>query len=166
MRRSKPLEATTPLERRKPLARGKGLKRSGRVKPRRSTPRRGRLTLTGSDRQELRHATYDRAGGQCEAGIAPGCPGRVDRERFEWHHRKLRSQGGDDVPENSLCVCRSCHEWIHRHPQVAQASGWIVPSFAAPEHRAVNLPDGRIVRLTSDNEYDEVFPAEMEGGAA
>lgn len=166
LERRTPLEATSRLERRKPLAQGNGLKRSGRVNPKRKTPRRGRLVLTGVDRQELRHAAYDRAGGVCEAGVAPGCPGRVDRDVFEWHHRKLRSQGGDDTIENSLALCPACHGWVHRNPTAAKTRGLIVPRWAAPAEYAVTLRDGSVVRLTGDNGYDLVFPANHNGGDA
>lgn len=29
------------------------------------------------------------------------------------HHKKLRSQGGDDVPENFLWLCIHCHSEAH-----------------------------------------------------
>jgi len=29
------------------------------------------------------------------------------------HHKKFRSAGGDDAPENLLWVCLSCHDDIH-----------------------------------------------------
>lgn len=167
MRRSGPPRRRKALEsRRTPLAQGSGLKRTGRVKPRRSTPRRGRLVLTGDARRELRRATFDRAGGRCEAGVDPSCPGRLDLEAFEWHHRKLRSQGGDDVHENSLALCPACHSWVHRHPAAAKRLGLIVPAWAHPADYALTLPDGRIVRVTRDNEYDLVFPPTLDRGDA
>lgn len=153
--RRTPLEATTPLERRKPIAQGDGLKRSKRPRAKRDTPRRGRIVLDPAARQQLRQAVYDRAGGLCEAGLTPDCPGRLDRHAFEWHHRKLRSQGGDDVIANSLCVCSGCHSWAHAHPAEAKSAGVIVPRWADPAAYALTLPDGRIVRLS--DRYDPVF---------
>lgn len=164
--RRTPLDSSGTLERRTPLAKGKGLKRAGRVKPKRDKPRRGRLVLPPPERQRLRHEVYDRAGGRCEAGVVDECPGRLDRDAFEWHHRKLRSQGGDDVHENSLCLCTYCHAWAHANPADARGLGLIVPRGANPAERAVHLADGRVVRLTSENTYDLVFPATREGDAA
>lgn len=152
------MKRSGPPRRRKALDRGKPLERRARVKPKRSTPRRGRLVLKGAERQALRQATYDRAGGRCEAGVATECPGRMARDAFEWHHRQLRSQHGDDTHENSLAVCSACHSWIHRHPAASKRLGLIVPSWAHPADYALTLPDGRIVRVTRDNEYDLVFP--------
>jgi len=166
MRRTGPPRRRKALGRGKPLAQGKPLERSGRVKPKRSTPRRGRLKLDGPARQELRQATYDRAGGRCEAGATDGCPGKLDRDAFEWHHRKLRSQGGDDTHENSLALCSACHAWVHRNPAAAKRLGLIVPSWAHPADYALTLPDGRIVRVTRDNGYDLVFPPNLDRGNA
>lgn len=166
MRRTGPPRRRKALERGKPLAQGTPLARSGRVKPRRVKPRRGRLELGPRERQQLRQDVYDRAGGRCEAGVTPGCPGRLDRHGFEWHHRKLRSQLGDDVPENSLALCPACHEWVHRHPAESKRLGLIVPSWAHPADYALTLPDGRIVRVTRHNEYDLVFPSNIGDGAA
>lgn len=170
MKRSGPIQRRTPLDsggelRRTPIARGKGLKRSGRVNPKRSTARRGRLVLTGEARRALRLAAYDRAGGRCEAGVTDTCPGRLSADAFEWHHRKLRSQGGDDVIENSLCLCHDCHEWAHQHPRLARDLGLIVPQAGDPAARPVTLADGRAVRLTSDSDYDVIFTAHGEAAA-
>jgi len=30
------------------------------------------------------------------------------------HHIKSRGAGGDDVPENLVCLCAACHEKAHR----------------------------------------------------
>jgi hypothetical protein len=48
------------------------------------------------------------------------------------HHRKRRSQGGDDSPENTVRVCLACHQWIHDNPRDAAAAGWIVLSWQEP----------------------------------
>lgn len=146
-----------PLERKTPLARGKGLKRAGRVKPKRDTPRRGRLVLTGDDRKALRLDVWNRASRRCEAGIDPNCPGTLAEDAFEWHHRKLRSQGGNDEHVNSLCLCHDCHVWVHANPSFAKRYGLIVASMGDPESRAVTLWDGRVVSLTAEGGYDLVF---------
>lgn len=48
------------------------------------------------------------------------------------HHRKRRSQGGDDSPENTVRVCLACHQWIHDNPRDAAAAGWLVLSWQEP----------------------------------
>ena len=48
------------------------------------------------------------------------------------HHRKRRSQGGDDSPENTVRVCAPCHRWIHDNPRDAAAAGWLVQSWQDP----------------------------------
>ena len=45
------------------------------------------------------------------------------------HHRKRRSQGGTDEPDNLLAVCASCHDRIHAFPEWAYANGWLVHSW-------------------------------------
>lgn len=164
LNRTTPLEPGGPLQRRKPIAQGSGLKRSGKPSGKRPNPRRDRLRLVGEERKQLRLDAYDRAGGHCEAGVSERCPGVISLDAFEWHHRKLRSQGGDDTITNSLALCHHCHEWAHQHPEDARMRGLIVPRVSDPAERAVNLWDGRVVRLTEDGGYDVIFDA--EGGAA
>lgn len=48
------------------------------------------------------------------------------------HHRKLRSQGGDDTPKNLLDVCLGCHTTIHANPSESYARGLLVHSWADP----------------------------------
>lgn len=135
------------------------------MRAKRRTVRRGRLALPPAEVKTLRMAVYDRAGGICEGQVTATCPVRLPRDGFEWHHRKLRSQGGGDCPENSVALCRDCHQWAHQHPKDAKARGLIVPPWADPAAYALTLPDGRVVRLTTETTYDTVFDAH-EGDAA
>jgi hypothetical protein len=48
------------------------------------------------------------------------------------HHRKLRSQGGDDSPENILLVSPELHTFIHANPGLSYARGWLVKSWQEP----------------------------------
>lgn len=48
------------------------------------------------------------------------------------HHRKLRSQGGEDEPANLLRVCAEDHAWIHANPSESYARGLLVHSWADP----------------------------------
>jgi hypothetical protein len=43
---------------------------------------------------------------------------------IEMHELLARSQGGDPLDhDNILCICRACHEWIHRYPKQALELG-------------------------------------------
>lgn len=61
------------------------------------------------------------------------------------HHRKLRSQGGNDEPENLLPVCVECHTWIHANPGAAYELGllvhsWDDPADVPPQPRLASAP--------------------------
>lgn len=132
----------TPLERRTPLKRGRV-----RPKPRRA-PQPSR-----DDWQAKREAIYARAGGRCEH-----CGCDLSNSGMEAHHRMLRSQGGGHGLENLTALCPRCHhDEIHAHPSYAKSKGFIVPSGGDPACRALHLFDGRIVRLTPDGTYDELW---------
>ena len=60
----------------------------------------------------------------CEADTAV-CTGRA----AHIHHRKPRSHGRDDSPENTLIVCAACHTFIHAHPAISYEKGWLVHSW-------------------------------------
>lgn len=49
---------------------------------------------------------------------------------YSVHHRKLRSQGGDNSPSNLIAVCghgtAGCHGRIHANPKWAKDNGYIV----------------------------------------
>lgn len=49
------------------------------------------------------------------------------------HHRKLRSQGGDDSAANTVRLCLLCHDWVHHNPAEAYEQGWLVKSWDDPE---------------------------------
>jgi 5-methylcytosine-specific restriction endonuclease McrA len=36
------------------------------------------------------------------------------RRATDTHHILYRSQGGPDEPWNLICLCRACHELVHR----------------------------------------------------
>ncbi len=108
--------------------------------------------------QERRTQLWARANGRCEVG---GCD--LASTGMEAHHRHLRSQGGKHGLENLMALCPACHhDRVHAHPTWAKEKGYIVPQVAGrhdPASYAVQLWDGRTVRLTETGGYDTVFPA-------
>jgi hypothetical protein len=79
------------------------------------------------------------------------------------HHRRLKSHGGPDSPENLATLCRICHSWAHAHPTDAIAKGLIIPAGEVPAKTpVVHVALGRVF-LTPDG---RVLPLLREGGAA
>jgi predicted restriction endonuclease len=70
----------------------------------------------------VRKEVEDRSGGNCEF---PGC----FNVSTEFHHRKLRSQGGKHTADNILDLCRIHHRAIHDNPKVSYERGWLVHSW-------------------------------------
>lgn len=101
---------------------------------------------------QQRILVMERAGGSCERCGAPD-PLRV-------HHRKLRSQGGDNKPANLAALCDYCHFIVHVERLVfGEPFGWIVPSHG----RAAGVPIKHrrlgYVLLTPDGGYESAVAA-------
>lgn len=99
---------------------------------------------------EIAEAVLERAGNYCEK-----C-GKVGQD-LALHHRKLKSQGGQDAVENLIAVHHECHNMgtkaIHMNPKESIENGWIVPSWAEPAEYPLILPDGSRVLLTPEGSY-------------
>lgn len=63
----------------------------------------------------------------CEAK-GPNCDGKA----VHAHHRKLRSQGGDNSRENLCGVCMPCHGHIHANPGRSYETGLMVHGWDDP----------------------------------
>lgn len=63
-----------------------------------------------------------RAGHYCEVQLA-GCTGRAMATP---HHRKRRTQGGDNSLANLLAVCFTDHRFIHDNPDWAYERGLMI----------------------------------------
>ena len=68
-------------------------------------PRRSRLKLPIDAYERLKQAVLKRDNWRCQ-----NC-GRL--ENLEVHHKRMRSQGGDDSDVNLITLCHSCHANEH-----------------------------------------------------
>jgi hypothetical protein len=72
--------------------------------------------------RKTRELLYQRAHGGCEM-----C-GKWAANNA--HHRKNRSQGGEDTLSNLLLLCGSgttgCHGWVTEHPEESVSNGWSI----------------------------------------
>ncbi len=118
MKRGKSLRRGTPPRRSTPLKNGQPPQRKTRIK-------------TRSKKQEaiyrLRRPLVERL-----LEERPVCQ-RCDRERsIDVHEPAMRSRGADITdPDQCVCLCRRCHDWVHDNPAAATAEGWLIPSGEA-----------------------------------
>lgn len=76
------------------------------------------------------YKVIERAGGTCEAYLTRRA--KCKRVPQHLHHRKMRSQGGENTPSNLLAVCHECHRWVHDKPAKAYELGLLVKSSKTP----------------------------------
>jgi hypothetical protein len=76
------------------------------------------------------------------------------------HHRQVKGMGGTSNPDtkygmaNLVSTCRECHTWIHGHPRVAYATGFLVHSGENPEEIFLSPGNMIKVRLTTDGDAE------------
>ncbi len=68
-------------------------------------PKRPRIQLGPEAYQELCQQVLQRDGWRCQNCGSP--------ENLQVHHKKFRSQYGDDSEENLITLCASCHSAMH-----------------------------------------------------
>jgi len=85
-----------------------------------SRPKRGPAELKAA-----KAVVRARSRGFCEVN-ALGCTGKA----IHAHHKRRRSQGGSDAPENLVHTCRSCHDFIHSNPAWSFGKGWLLHAEA------------------------------------
>jgi 5-methylcytosine-specific restriction endonuclease McrA len=71
----------------------------------RINPKRPRIKLALDAYEQLRQQVLGRDNWRCQ-----NC-GRL--ENLEVHHKRMRSQGGDDSDVNLITLCHSCHANEH-----------------------------------------------------
>jgi hypothetical protein len=134
---------------------GATVKRTARLKPRKRLQRGRRLNAqSAKERLEVaprwraaKQQVMARAIGRCEVALNAedftSLPFLV-KCRFRWrsggwrcidaprdvHHVVKQSQGGQDVLENLLAVCRACHEWFDAAHSEARGRLTAVPGEA------------------------------------
>lgn len=86
--------------------------------------------------EAIRPKVLDRADYRCEAQIPEVCIGAWDLGLVV-HHRKRRSQGGNNDPINLLVLCNQCHLHVHDQPTKSFMNGWLVKSGHDPELIAI-----------------------------
>ena len=123
MKRGGPIARRTPLRNQSPMRR---TRRESTATP--NPPRRRKMKRPPMD-GGLRATIYERARGLCDLH-----GGHIDPDAWDCHHRQLRSRGGPDTPGNLVALCPGCHTWVHGNPAAATAIGFMVPSWADPDH--------------------------------
>lgn len=117
----------------------------------RSTPKRKNRGPV--DRQKFDAAQWDEASmlmwargrGKCECGC-----GTFLRESAERHHRKAKSQGGDDRLSNLVLLLPEHHARAHANPEQSRRAGLIVSATADPARAPIVRDDGRRWYLLDD----------------
>jgi hypothetical protein len=112
----------TRLAQGKPIERGKPLRRSGNLERKTALSAR-------SKKQEAKYRVRRVLVAEL-LEQKPVCE-RCDAARStDVHEPRMRSRGADITnPEQCVCLCRDCHNWVHANPALATAEGWLVASW-------------------------------------
>lgn len=120
-------------------------------KPSKDRTDRPRATDTGPDKA-VADAVLSRDEWHC-ASCGDELYGRRGIE-YSLHHRKRRSQGGDNRPSNLVALCghgtSGCHGAVHSEIARARLVGLLLRSDEDPEELAVEHAIHGRVRLTDD----------------
>ena len=127
-----------PIERKNPLRVGLPLKRSALPRSKSQLARKAvrRVSAMKTARPRLavpagaKRTLTARSGALCELQASDVC----SYWATDPCHRNGRKAGGRHGPaairsarlSNVMHGCRPCHNWCHRHPERAEACGWIV----------------------------------------
>ena len=72
----------------------------------RARPKRAPVRLDRELYEELRNQVLRRDGWRCQS-----CG---TMSKLEIHHKEFRSQSGDDLEQNLITLCTSCHDAVHQ----------------------------------------------------
>jgi hypothetical protein len=123
----------TPMRRTAIKSTTQNLKRARIREAKPKPPRRDGVNFPEKIKEKARY----RAGFQCEVK-GPHCNGRIE----QFHHRRMRSQGGVGTLVNCLCVCGPDHTLIHQKTDWAYRHGLLVKSWLEPHEVDVHAACG------------------------
>ena len=110
----------------------------------------------------LRELVFARCGGYCERCGIP-----LNPDDWALHHRKLKSRGGQDTPENTVALHHHCHnlgtQSVHLNPAEATRRGLMVPSWENPTEIPITLDDDSQVFLMPDGTYKTLGTERWQG---
>ncbi len=131
--------------------------------PKKTAARQGsRPKSTDPDKATV-DAAMKRAAGKCESCGDPLC----GRRGFEYsvHHRKRRSQGGDNRLSNLVVLCghgtSGCHGACHSEVERARQAGFLLRSTENPEEVPMEHAKGTVL-LDNDGGYAVIQATRIE----
>lgn len=107
----------------------KPLKKGGKLKSQKAL-KASKKRITGTSKKVadydeqfalIRPTILERDNNRCVAQI-PNCCWNL---AIHVHHKKLRSQGGTNLPSNLISLCLACHEFIHSNPDWSKERGFL-----------------------------------------
>lgn len=95
--------------------------RVGQAQPPKQTRPVSRPKRDPAELKAAKAVVRARSRGFCEI-VHVGCTGQA----VHVHHKRRRSQGGTDDPENLLHLCRKGHDFVHANPEISFRKGWLL----------------------------------------
>ena len=81
-------------------------------------------------RPTKRHQDYTDELAEARQTVLSRCHGVCERCNEDWatevHHRRRRSQGGDNSLGNLAALCQGCHDYVHGNPKYGFEAGWLL----------------------------------------
>lgn len=116
----KPIQRKIPLRSKSRLKSSKKLTSKSQMKRSKINPVSKKKKIEREEWKNIRVDALDRDGRICQAQLD-----QCKQIAVDVHHILPRSHGGKNNLENLISACRSCHAWIHAHPQLAKSYGLI-----------------------------------------
>lgn len=94
-----------------------------------SFPQKSRSLKPRSEKQEIKYRTRRVLVAEL-LEERPVCERCHTARSTDVHEPGMRSRGADICdPGQCVCLCWSCHCWVHDNPAEATSEGWMVPSW-------------------------------------
>ena len=88
-----------------------------------------KASIRGGKSQSQRRGAFERAFSEQKKKMLPAncgvCRSTVYTGNGTLHHKKRRSQGGDNSTDNLMPVHHVCHEYVHKNVAIAKGKGWV-----------------------------------------